>query len=100
MNPRVFALLGTASAAFAALPAAAALPSQHQRLAELRSVLGHRDVVAAFDSTPIDRVEHVRHDLYRVTAGDCHIDVAIVTVGADRRGPRQFEVRPGRRVCR
>ena len=100
VNRQLFALLGSAAAVFAALPASAALPPQHQRLAELRSVLGHRDVVAAFGSTPIDRVEHIRHDLYRVTGGDCHVDVAIVTVGAGRRGPRQFEARPGPRVCR
>ena len=95
---RLFAL---AAAALAASPAAAALPPNAQRLAELRAVLGHPDLYRAFGTNePIDRVEFVRPDLYRVTSGRCHVDVAIVGLPSDgRRGPRRFEVRPGRKTC-
>ncbi|HYE29202.1 MAG TPA: hypothetical protein VD887_13630 [Allosphingosinicella sp.] len=95
-------LIALSGLALAALPAAAALPPNHQRLAELRAVLGHAGVVRAFGTNePIDRVEYVRHDLYRVTSGRCHMDVAIVGLPTPARiaGPRRFEARPGRKVC-
>jgi hypothetical protein len=95
-------LAALAAALLAATPAAAALPPQYQRLAELRAVLNHQGVIAAFGSTPIERVEWVRPDLYRVTAGRCHIGVSIVDLPTPRGvvGGRRFEARPGRRVCR
>lgn len=86
----------------AAGPASAALPPNYQRLAELRAVLGHAEVTGAFGTNePIDRVEFVRHDLYRVTSGRCHMDVAIVGLPtpAGVSGPRRFEARPGRKIC-
>ena len=88
--------------ALAAAPAAAALPPQYQRLAELRAVLNHAGVARAFDSAPIERVEYVRTDLYRVSAGRCHLDVRIVDLPTPRNvvGGRRFEARPGQRVCR
>jgi hypothetical protein len=90
------------AAAAAALPASAALPPNYQRLAELRAVLAHPQVAAAFDiDAPIERVENVRPDLYRVSAGRCHLDVAIADLPtpADVAGPRRFEAVPGRKVC-
>ncbi len=95
-------LVALGAAFLAALPAKAALPPNYQRLAELRAVLAHPGVAAAFDmDQPIDRIEHVRRDLYRVTAGRCHVDVAIVDLPApsDEAGPRRFEARPGEKVC-
>lgn len=95
-------LLAIAAAGFAALPAVAALPPNHQRLAELRAVLAHPDVARAFGTNqPIDGIEHLRTDLYRVTAGRCHVDVAIVSLPTPRDvvGPRRFEARPGEKVC-
>ncbi len=85
----------------AASPAAAALAPNYQRLAELRAVIEHPGVNAVLQDATIDRVEYVRQDLYRVTAGRCHVDVAIVGIPLPRGtvGPRRFEVRPGRRVC-
>ena len=90
-----------ALAVIAAVPAAAALPPNHQRLAELRAVLAHPGVTRALDDAPIERVEHVGPDRYRVTSGRCHIDVTIVDLPTPRdvAGPRGFEARPGERVC-
>ncbi len=86
----------------AATPAAAALPPQYQRLAELRAVLNHAGVARAFDSVPIERIEYVRTDLYRVSAGRCHVEVRIVDLPTPRNvvGGRRFEARPGQRICR
>jgi len=83
------------------LPAQAALPPQYQRLAELRAVLDHRGVSAALGGTPIGRIEYVRADLYRVSAGRCHVDARIVGLPMPRgmAGARRFQVRVGRRVC-
>lgn len=95
------AILCTA-ASCAAMPATAALPPNYQRIAELNAVLAHPGVAGAFGMMqPIERIEYVRTDLYRVTAGRCHIDVAIVGLPVPRGmvGARRFEARPGRRVC-
>ena len=88
-------------AALAGAPLAAALPPQHQRVAELRAVLADPAVVRALGATPVDRVEHAGPDLYRVSAGRCHVDVAIVsrTGVPPRDGPRQFVTRAGARRC-
>jgi hypothetical protein len=93
------ATLGTA--ALTAMPATAALPPQYQRLAELRAVLNNGGVTGAFGMRPIDRVEYVRTDFYRVSAGRCHVDVRIVDLPTPRGmvGGRRFEARPGQRVC-
>jgi len=90
------------AAALAAAPASAALAPNYQRLAELRAVLNHQGVSAGFGSTPIERIEYVRTDLYRVSAGRCRMDVAIVDLPTPRgmTGGRRFAVRPGVRVCR
>jgi len=90
-----------AAALLAATPAPAALPPQYQRPAELRAVLDHQGVVAAFGGTPIERIAYVGTDLYRVTAGRCRIDVRIVGLPMPRGvvGARRFEARPGQRVC-
>ena len=95
-------LIALSAAALAAMPAAAALAPNYQRIAELRAVLTHPGVAAAFDmSQPIERIEYVRRDLYRVTAGRCRLDVAIHGLPTPRgvAGPRRFEARPGKKVC-
>jgi len=85
-----------------ASPAVAALAPNYQRLAELRAVLEHPGVNNALQDAIVDRVEYVRTDLYRVTAGRCYVDVAIIGLPVPRGvvGARRFEVRPGRKVCR
>ena len=97
-------ILGIAAAAIlSATPAGAALPPKYQRLAELRAVLEHPGVVAAFgDNQLVDGVDYVRTDVYRVRSGRCSLEVRIVDlpIPAGIVGPRRFEPRPGRRVCR
>ncbi len=91
-----------ALAALTASPAGAALPPNYQRLAELRAVLDHPGVTGAFGvSEPIERIEYAGPDLYRVSAGRCHLDVRIVDLPTPRNvvGGRRFEARPGRRIC-
>ncbi len=99
---RTLRILLACAAVSAAVPASAELAPNHQRLAELRAVLSHAGVVQALGDTPVDRVEFVRTDLYRVTAGRCRLDVAIVGLPTPEgvAGGRRFEVRPGRRTCR
>jgi hypothetical protein len=94
-------LAALAAAALAACPATAALPPKYQRLAELRAVLDHHGVTAALGDVPIERVVFVRTDLYRVTAGRCHVDARIADLPTPPgvSGGRRFEVRPGQRVC-
>lgn len=84
------------------LPAQAALPPQYQRLAELKAVLDHPGVASALRGHMIDRVEFLSPDRYRVTAGPCALDVAIVSrpTPPGLVGPRQFEVVPGAPACR
>jgi hypothetical protein len=96
---RTISLLAAAALALVAVPAAAALAPNYQRIAELNAVLEHPGVAGAMP--PIDRIEYVRTDLYRVTAGRCRLDVRIVDLPVPRGmvGARRFEARPGRRVC-
>jgi hypothetical protein len=83
------------------MPADAALPPQYQRAAELKAVVADARVANAFGGAPIERVEFVRTDLYRVSAGACRLDVAIVDLPtpADVTGGRRFAVKAGRKVC-
>ena len=82
-------------------PAVAALAPNYQRLAELRAILDHPGVTAAFGHEPIERVLYVRPDLYLVTAGRCRLPVVIASLPVPDGvvGARRFEVRPGRRAC-
>ena len=87
--------------ALAAAPASAALPPHHQRAAELKAVAGDVRVANAFAGIPIERIEFVRTDLYRVSAGRCRLDVAIVDLPTppDVSGGRRFAVKAGTKVC-
>jgi hypothetical protein len=84
-------------------PALAALPPNYQRLAELRAILNDTRVTDWFDTRhPIERVEWVKPDLYRVTGGACHLDVGIQDVrrsGSPMPGPRPFMLVPGALTC-
>ena len=101
---RLAALAAAAVAApiLAATPAQAALPPWYQRAAELRTVVAHPGLVDAFGTVAIERVEYAGPDLYRVSAGRCHVDARIVDIPLrpGMVGARQFTVRLGRRVCR
>ena len=80
----------------------AALPPQYQRLAELRAILGDSRVVGAFTSRPIDKIERIAEDLYRLTAGTCTMDVAIKDnpSRAGVVGPRSFFIDPAQVACK
>ncbi|SNS54724.1 hypothetical protein [Sphingopyxis indica] len=87
---------------FAAIPATAALPPKYQRLAELKAILESSEVQALLpDDQQVDRIEYVRPDLYRVSAGTCFLPVAIVKrpAPAGMVGPRHFDVIPGELDC-
>jgi hypothetical protein len=95
-------LIALGCSTLAAVPAAAALAPNYQRLAELRMVLDNPGVADAFGpGDPIDRIQYVRPDLYRVVAGRCHLDVAIIglPMPGGMVGARRFEARPGRKSC-
>ena len=98
MRP-AFRLAATTALTLAATPATAALPPQYQRAAELRAVLDRTD--NAFGGVLIGRIEYVRPDLYRVTAGRCYVEATIIGLPMPRGmvGGRRFEVRLGRTVC-
>jgi len=82
--------------------AVAALPPHYQRLAELNAVLNSTDVAQVFGIyRPIEAVEYVAVDLYRVAAGDCHLFVTIVgrPLPEGFVGARQFDAVPGELIC-
>jgi hypothetical protein len=85
----------------ASLPVHAALPPQYQRTAELKAILDHPGVVGAFSGRPIDRVEWIAEDQYRVTSGACVLEVAIVgkPLPPGVVGGRRFDVVPGTVDC-
>jgi hypothetical protein len=79
-----------------------ALPPNAQRVREFTAILQDEAVTGAFPVTrPIERIEHVGPDRYRVSGGGCHIDVAIVGLPMPRGmiGARRFDVRAGARTC-
>ena len=97
-------VLGLASATWVVLYSAtamAALPPQYQRLAELRAILDDSRVVGAF-SRPIDKIERIAEDLYRLTAGTCTMDVAIKDNPSRVNvvGPRSFFIDPAQMACK
>jgi hypothetical protein len=55
----------------------------------------------AFGGVLIGRIEYVRPDRYRVTAGRCYVDATIIGLPMPRGmvGARRFEVRVGALVC-
>jgi hypothetical protein len=98
-------VLGLASATWVVLCSAtamAALPPQYQRLAELRAILDDSRVVGAFTSGPIDKIERIAEDLYRLTAGTCTMDVAIKDNPSRVNvvGPRSFFIDPAQMACK
>ena len=67
-------LLAMSAALLAPLPAAAAIPLHMQRRDEIRRIINLR----AFDRLgPIDRIERTGNG-WRVTAGNCTVDIHIV----------------------
>lgn len=96
--PSLFAAI---AATALALPASAALPPQWQRVAELKAILDSNALVEAFGGQMIDRIEYVRRDLYRVSAGQCfaYVTIAEKALPAGMVGARQFDVVPHKVDC-
>jgi hypothetical protein len=90
--------LGMGGALLAALPAAAMVPPHIQQRNQLRTVI---DLPALANFFPINRIELIAPDTWRVTAGRCHIDVRMVPRPRTGRGllPPRIELQPGRRIC-
>ena len=82
----------------------AALPPFWQRTAEIGAILDSGDVAAALmPHGPIDSIERIETDHYRVRSGRCALEVLIVddpsAEGAGMPGPRHFKVELGALVC-
>lgn len=89
---------------FGTTAADAALSPFYQRRMEFGAILGSEAVVGALmPHGPIDGVEYVEPDRYRVKAGPCTLDVLIVdeplAEGVDMLGARDFKVELGALVC-
>lgn len=92
--------LGMGAALLATVPAAAAIPLQVQRRGQLQSVIA----LPALDRFgPIERVELIGPNVWRVTAGRCHIDVVFTERPGNYPGrglgPPHLEPHAGRQVC-
>ena len=98
-------LLTAAAVAWSAI-AQAALPPQYQRLREIQAILDDARIMRAFDLLhPIDRIERVEHDLYRVNGGGCSMDISIKDDPSVHHpdgwtGRRAFILDPGPLVCK
>jgi hypothetical protein len=92
--------LGTGAAMLAAVPAGAAMPLNIQQRGTLHSII---DLPALDRLIPITRIEMIAPNVWRVTAGRCHIDVTMVErpgpYPGRGLGPPRMEPRAGRQVC-
>ena len=92
--------LGSVALLLTALPAAAMIPPHIQARNELRQVIDH-PVLDRFG--PIDRIELIAPNIWRVRSGRCFIDVRMVERSGPYPGrgltPPRLEPRPGRQVC-
>jgi len=81
--------------------AAGMIPPVNQRLGDLTSILSLPRLAAAFEA-PIERIEIIGPDLYRLTAGRCHIDIRMVRVPGgpgEGLGPPRTAPQAGPRIC-
>ena len=95
-------LLVVGAAFTAAAPAFAELPPGYQRAVELKAILNHDDLVAAFPQYElIEDVSYVSKDLYRVKSAKCVLEAKIVgkPLPAGMVGARQFDVVLGKAKC-
>lgn len=85
------------------LSAQAALPPGYQRTAEFKAILESTAVVEAFNAHRqfIEHVEYVKPDLYRVSAGQCVLDVTLKEkpLPDGMVGARQFDLQVGAIDC-
>lgn len=90
---------GTGAALLVAGQALAMVPPRIQQRNQLKAII---DLPALADFFPIERIERIAPDLWRVNAGRCHVDVRMVPRQRTGRGllPPRIEPVAGRRVCR
>ena len=78
------------------IPAAiAALPPHYQRLAEINAILNNTGVAEIFGiEKPIESIEYLAVDVYRVTGGGCHMFVRLFGKAMPEGfvGARQFDI--------
>jgi hypothetical protein len=85
------------------MAASAALPPYWQRKAEIDAITDSSDVARRLERHgPIDAIERVGDDRYRVRAGGCSLEVFVVddTSGEQMPGPRKFKLQMGKLVCK
>jgi len=101
--PHLLAAAAVALAAVMAPSAHAALSPYYQRTAELAAIASDPAVADKLEAKgPIEAIEAVGPDLYRVQAGGCSLAVSIVDApvqGGPLVGPRQFAVKAGALSC-
>ena len=92
--------LGSVALLLTELPAAAMIPPHIQARNELRQVINH-PVLDRFG--PVDRIELIEPNVWRVRSGRCFIDVRMVERSGPYPGrglsPPQMQPRPGRQIC-
>jgi hypothetical protein len=82
--------------------AMAALPPFWQRKAEIQAILDSQEIADKLQPRPIDAIEYIEDDHYRVRSDTCVLDVLIVddksTPGIV--GPRKFKLELGKSTCK
>lgn len=102
---RIRLVLAPAMVLLMAAPAFAALPPVHERAREMTAILNSPDLNRALGANrPVDAIERVAPDLYRIRAGDCSLEARIADRPRDpsaplRMGPREFMVELGPLAC-
>lgn len=82
-------------ALLAVASAEAALPPYWERAAEIRAILDDRQVAAALQDRPVERIERLAERLYRLWAENCRLDVRTVVVPPAMPGPATYRIEVG-----
>jgi hypothetical protein len=85
-------------ALFLAGEAQAALPPAWRRVSEFSAVI--TAAAKAFGETPIEEVERLDENRYRVRAGTCFLDVRVRPKARSSPGPQEVETTTGPISCR
>lgn len=97
-----------AAAAAGGGPSRAALPPWQERAREIAAILDSPEVrerLGGAAARPVEAVERLGEDRWRVRSADCAVEVRVVDApgrggAAARPGPRAFDLRVGRAECR
>ena len=82
--------------------AMAALPPFWQRKAEIQAILDSQEIADKLQPRPIDAIEYIEDDHYRVRSDACVLDVLIVDEKSEPGivGPRKFKIEIGKSTCK